>query len=572
MGNSQQKTWLMDNVLFLDEASLNEATTVSNYYGGGSSKGGARQHGHGADRRRGARRYIPSQAMLRNLSFNITLELNGKDVGFILKCCNDPLALIFCDSSGKALREVPRSKITSIEKRDACAVRVDLSDGGDVHAALDLNFSDSKECATFVDTVKMMYGIYVHEFGTRPKAKQRAQKGLDASKGRGQHGECLIHGGSTECSCSLQRPSLSTGKNVQGESSSEDEEDASTAVHSSKFPVAITGNSDAGVALSFKDLSTGGHRVQIRAVEWFVALEAGKDPQFPSTPTSSSNDFVLADRHVGHYIQVRVVRRTNSSSLESHHDFVYSLATKGPCTVNDATAGRILKVLCNSPFKVDIQVPQENVCEFFPYGYAVTDKPFFEGHLYVRTTGISLEVPAGGDSSAPLSITWQWESFIPVRPQLDADTATAADDLYLALDAYNYGGEFSRLYVAMPNEEERDCIFHALTFYRLSQGHKGFERWFQDFERGNFGVLKQRYAKLWSTVLWSKYYTATSAAETSTYEGYYAAAAAAAGTAHYRGAEDYSEPPGGGAQYQQQQQQQQWQGYEGYEGYQQWQQ
>ncbi|XP_026191606.1 uncharacterized protein LOC34618042 [Cyclospora cayetanensis] len=351
-----EEEWMLENVLFFDPQQQAAARGALATHSGPTVK-----------------RFTPSRAKLRNRNFRVFFNIERRRQEFLLKLVNDPTCrILLCDRAGRELKEILTSRIKYMQRQDVTAEVYVRTETGDV-ASLAFEFENIRECELFEEFVKALFGIQVHFFGAKKilnakplafrersdssdisdagseseneqsrhlaaRANQRAQA-LQARTG------CPLHGNQA-CLCAVERPALDFLKNSKYDSDSEaglEEEKEMNARHAARFPVAIDGACEVGRDVRLKDLAARANgRMAARVVEWFVATKQGKDPTFPTVSESVGQAFRLEHRHVGRYIQVRASRRLE---VTDRSPFVYSLAIKGPVTVDDQTARAMLVML-----------------------------------------------------------------------------------------------------------------------------------------------------------------------------------------------------------------------------------
>lgn len=115
MGNEESKSWLFQNVLFLDpnappfisqeeyERRQRARETGEDVYGAVNGNRGA----HGENDKRGVKRFTPGQTKLRTRAFRVLVDVGGRSSEFQLKCSNDPMAFILMDRQSRPLRTIP---------------------------------------------------------------------------------------------------------------------------------------------------------------------------------------------------------------------------------------------------------------------------------------------------------------------------------------------------------------------------------------------------------------------------------------------------------------------------------
>lgn len=199
MGNDESKQWVLENMLFLDP---NAPPFISQEEYERRLAEEARRRNEGfnpyseVDGKKHVKRTTPAETQLRTRSFRVLVDVNGRRSEFLLKCINDPLAFVLCDRSGRELRRLPAAYLRQIErKKDVVTCRFRTADQHATAAQkqpqvynnqeqtllITFTFFDSSDTQGFVDTVRLLYGISVAEYGvtkTRNKATDDSKSPL----------------------------------------------------------------------------------------------------------------------------------------------------------------------------------------------------------------------------------------------------------------------------------------------------------------------------------------------------------------------------------------------------------
>eukprot|EP00921_Rhytidocystis_pertsovi_P004088 GHVQ01007064.1.p1 GENE.GHVQ01007064.1~~GHVQ01007064.1.p1 ORF type:complete len:526 (+),score=65.90 GHVQ01007064.1:472-2049(+) len=428
---------------------------------------------------------------------------------------------------GEELKVIPTSKLIYVQRKnqtvDAYFNTARGGKGSKETAVLTFEFEDGIECNAFCDSMKVLFGIPVRSFGLRKvdacvigeagtllteaeeedgnsesssepvktrTAKQKKRTGVGSSR----LGGCPIHG-NTACHCNIQKPVLSQLKGAEQSS----DESPTEAKYSDKYPIAIEGKCEIGNDLRYKDISVVGRRMPGRVIEWFVSDKPGKDTSFPAEPVKSGAVFQPSDSTVGYIVKVRVARRVEGNTP---NPFVYSVATKGPVTVNDVTARSMLEFITQTAVPIDITCSPTAAVYLFNLRkkQVPTKRPFFEGRLWVLRQGIVVRVEVGEELEKTLS----WAEFYASR-RCGEENDDPVEDLVLAIHLLGNDGTQRTCKLDLPSEKTRNVVFHTIAFYKLSKSFSGFDRWSRDLETGNFTGLKSRYAQLWATTEYATY-------------------------------------------------------------------
>ncbi|CDJ38047.1 hypothetical protein, conserved [Eimeria tenella] len=482
-----EEKWLLENVLFFDP---------KNSPGRGEVGAAASRRGPTV------RRFTPSRAKLRNRNFRV---------------------------AGKELKQISTASIRYIQRKDTSAevyVRTDRRET----ASLSFEFENEQEAELFAEYVLTLFGIQVHFFGTKrmgnarpldlrdrsdssddsiksyepevmPKRQNRAQRRAQALQARTG---CPLHG-NEPCRCAVERPAVDFLKRNKYETdSSSDEESEINASHSLRYPIAIDGPCEAGKELRLNDLGARGYgRVKAKVAEWFAASRPGKDPVFPPTCEAVGVAFRLQHRHVGRYIQLRASRRLDSSSS---NPFVYSLAVKGPVTVDDGTARDMLLILTQREVSYEVTCKGADLQLLFGLSpAAVGSSPFFDLTLTMTREALLLSVSVPSAEN-PVALQINYNSFfVSLLGEEELDEREEELKLRLHLPFFSPLKSIFQVATAeifLPSEAALRAVYHTVCFYRLQRGRGSFDRWARDLETGDYSFLKNKYARLWADTPW----------------------------------------------------------------------
>eukprot|EP00922_Rhytidocystis_sp_ex-Travisia-forbesii_P035917 GHVS01053308.1.p1 GENE.GHVS01053308.1~~GHVS01053308.1.p1 ORF type:complete len:554 (+),score=99.14 GHVS01053308.1:17-1678(+) len=431
-------------------------------------------------------RFAPTSSRVRSRDFVVLFELQGTRREFVLRLLNYPnCAVVVCaKAGGEELRRIPANKVEYFEREDlqveAVFVVKKKKGEGDDRASLRFRFEDKRECDSFCDSVRRLYGITVKTFGFR-EDKQEGGGEDEATTDMA----CPIHG-DIPCRCVIE-------KRRADDYDSEDA-GAEDAEYSEQFPISIEGKCEIGADLRYKDLSVVGRRLPGRIVQWFVARQPGKDPTFAVTPTKTSPVFQPSDSAAGRFVKVRVARRMESGPDVG--EYLYSEGVKGPITVDDLMAKQLLEVIGQAAVPVDISCEPTAAMILLaqPKQKFLFKEDRIQGQLWILRQGIVFRV-AGIEL---IERSYAWENFYVTRHQ-DEEVDVVVFHLP------DVGDHEYKCKVSCPNEGQRNLLYHIIIFYKLSSSFGDFQRWMHDLDVGNYTTLKYRYSRNWSNTTWEKY-------------------------------------------------------------------
>ncbi|OEH79974.1 hypothetical protein cyc_00956 [Cyclospora cayetanensis] len=493
-----EEEWMLENVLFFDPQQQAAARGALATHSGPTVK-----------------RFTPSRAKLRNRNFRVFFNIERRRQEFLLKLVNDPTCrILLCDRAGRELKEILTSRIKYMQRQDVTAEVYVRTETGDV-ASLAFEFENIRECELFEEFVHFFgakkilnakpYSSDISDAGSESeneqsrhlaaRANQRAQA-LQARTG------CPLHGNQA-CLCAVERPALDFLKNSKYDSDSEaglEEEKEMNARHAARFPVAIDGACEVGRDVRLKDLAARANgRMAARVVEWFVATKQGKDPTFPTVSESVGQAFRLEHRHVGRYIQVRASRRLE---VTDRSPFVYSLAIKGPVTVDDQTARAMLVMLGKCILLYVVNIGHSLFANFPDVQLEVSFNVTTKGQDLQRLFGLS---PAAVNASQPffdltMNVTREALCLFASLPSFEAPLMLqmAYNAFYVTLvpeEELDEREENLRLRIHFPSYSRRKNLFELVMA-------ESFDRWARDLEIGDFSFLKNRYSRLWAETPW----------------------------------------------------------------------
>lgn len=514
MGNEESKTWVFENILFLDPNAppFISQEEYERRLAERSSKANQAFNPYGElEGRKAVKRTTPAQTKLRTRSFRVLVDISGRRSEFLLKCMNDPLAFVLCDRTGRELRSLPAGYLRHIErKKDVVTCR--FSTGTDKRSSLgkteqqrleeedtiliSFTFFDSSDTQGFVDTVRLLYGISVTEYGVTKT--RRDDKGPTTSKSKARP-PCAIHG-AVPCYCgTVQKEQRGQHKEVSADTS---------AVLSKELPVTIVGKLETGVIIKWTDVSVLAKAHPPKAVEWRVSYIPGREPEFSVAQEDQEDEtsqwnavyddtLLLTSDMTGKYVQVKVTRRVKDVSKRL--PVVYSVAMKGPITINDKEARDVLQIVTDPNYSTQVEVDPDALLWFFPdcaqrIEELAQQQPFLSVTFGVTREGISISVPTIGEE---FPVILPWNTFYVTRLSAASSTLGNEEDLYLQIHVKKSSKRQLIFRFATPSERDRNALYNAIYFFKLQKNFKNFDRWAVDLAQGNFAIFKQRYAKLW---------------------------------------------------------------------------
>ncbi|KEP64850.1 UNVERIFIED_CONTAM: hypothetical protein HHA_203160 [Hammondia hammondi] len=519
VSTEENKQWALEKVLFFDPETRSDPDEVLQGRGGAGC----------------VKRFTPSSAKLCNRNFLIRFFIDGKGREFVLKLQNQPhCRLLLCDKAGEPIKEIRTTRIKYIQRQNV-RVEVYVKTERNEMSSLSFEFENTKECDLFSEFFKMLFGIQVHHFGFRDmgsgmadlmknddgssdsdwsgteeddyerrqkaQAQQRRQRKMALQRRTG----CPLHG-DKPCACAVERPTI-----TQGDDESSSSEDEVQAAWSSRFPVSIEGVCESGSTVRMKDLTARlVNKAPARVVEWFFSNEPGKDPSFPTVPIKTGLSLRIEERYVGSSIQIRVARRVEGSNLAN--PFVYSVAVKGPVTVNSVTARRMLEYLAEAETPIEVTMANQSLHTLFdlPPDSVANTRPFFDSTLYLTRLGLAFRATVR-DLEGPLERAIPWEFFYVTRPEPD-ELDYREDDITMIFHILSYsfsvaGFRETTVTIRLPSESIRDAVYHTVVFFRLQRKVTSYERFARDLATGNCTEIKHRYARLWTENSWTSYAT-----------------------------------------------------------------
>ncbi|EPR61658.1 hypothetical protein TGPRC2_203160 [Toxoplasma gondii TgCatPRC2] len=519
VSTEENKQWALEKVLFFDPETRPDPDEVLQGRGGAGC----------------VKRFTPSSAKLCNRNFLIRFFIDGKGREFVLKLQNQPhCRLLLCDKSGEPIKEIRTTRIKYIQRQNV-RVEVYVKTERNEMSSLSFDFENAKECDLFSEFFKMLFGIQVHHFGFRDmgsgmadlmknddgsddsdwsgtdeddyerrqkaQAQQRRQRKMALQRRTG----CPLHG-DKPCACAVERPTI-----TQGDDESSSSEDEVQAAWSSRFPVSIEGVCESGSTVRMKDLTARlVNKAPARVVEWFFSNEPGKDPSFPTVPIKTGLSLRIEERYVGSSIQIRVARRMEGSNLAN--PFVYSVAVKGPVTVNSVTARLMLEYLAETETPIEVTMTNQSLHTLFdlPPDCVANTRPFFDSTLYLTRLGLAFRANVR-DLEDPLERAIPWEFFYVTRPEPD-ELDYREDDITMIFHILSYsfsvaGFRETTVTIRLPSESIRDAVYHTVVFFRLQRKVTSYERFARDLATGNCTEIKHRYARLWTENSWTSYAT-----------------------------------------------------------------
>jgi hypothetical protein len=182
MGNNLTTDWWFENVLFLDPnlPPFTSETSTHSIYGSGRNRVYTQGETGQNSKVNAVRRTAPIQPYLRTRVFKVLVDVDGHSSQFLIKCLNEPLVFVLCDLLGDEKRRIPVSLLRWAEKKKKVLTCKFSHNTGSIKTAsapfssqnfffITLTFETEKEATLFSETVRLLYGFSVTDYGvSRP--------------------------------------------------------------------------------------------------------------------------------------------------------------------------------------------------------------------------------------------------------------------------------------------------------------------------------------------------------------------------------------------------------------------
>lgn len=406
------------------------------------------------------------------------LDVRGAQHEFTIECSADPLCLIILDRLGNKLRELPVGLIKKVEQKYD-RFTIEFRKVQDV-IQIGLRFFNKGEADLFADHIRLMYGIFVEEYGVvRDQHTMADQSAFQNDLGGAVIRSCPIHG-AVPCNCAA-----STGGAIMPED----------VTVSNEYPITIRGELEVNSVLTWEDLSAFGLEVAPVATEWRVSLVPGDDADFGSA-VSMKSDLRLDEGTVGCKVRVQVARHASKGEGLS-----VSQAIKGPITLDSEGSREVLKLIAHPGSQFSVQLFPSHLHILFPEERETIVQnaklaPFIVMVIEVQRDHFTFSSPDYFTSTKSYSI----RSFYLTRLRPDQSPLGNGEATFLTINLVRPDGSKAEVRCSFDSWHDRNAVYHTFWFLRLSPSFKGFHRWAEDLDNNNFGVFQKRYSKLWASV------------------------------------------------------------------------
>lgn len=179
-----------------------------------------------------------------------------------------------------------------------------------------------------------------------------------------------------------------------------------------------------------------------KAVEWRVSYVPGREPEFAVRDSGDDSEewnvlyddaLLVTSDMTGKFIQVKVTRRVKDVSKRL--PVVYSVAVKGPVTLNDVEARDVLHIITQPEYLVNVEVDADALLRFFPDAAHQIERlaqqqPFMGVSFGINRQGISISSP---EIDERYLVTLAWDTFYATRLTPASSSLGNEEDLFLQL-------------------------------------------------------------------------------------------------------------------------------------------
>lgn len=479
-------------------------------------------------------RYKPSNAILRNCIYRAQCKFNNKLIPILLELKNTPKCkIVVLNEMEDILRVIYVSDIKLIE---SSFISVDLFlKIDDEHTRrnqfnlISFFLNNENEKSSFIYNIKMMFGIDVLEYG-----KVHYDRAISPEKKPGPLLDGIQVDKMTESNVRLflddiHKQELFTTLPLQitkEKYNGQRNEDLQTWEHNidkAKInksiqtslqlggqynPIVIIGEMEEGSVIEVREINALHKKNrkkminEFAIVEWFISRKIGDQENFYKKPIHCDFSFLLKPFMIGHYIQAKLSKMI---FIDDKKRLVSSINTRGPITINNASAKKILYHISNVTHYIKIYLSTEDIKNIF---FSATDSRkqvvglfiFYPAYLFIMRNGLRFAITLNEQN---YTADFLWNSFylskkdvLFDKPQKFVPTYFDTRDIHLFFLSRDANGNIVRSVIRTNSFEERDIIYLTVFFYKYQKMPLHFDNWIKDSLSGFYDNFKKRFAMI----------------------------------------------------------------------------
>ncbi|SPJ12548.1 conserved Plasmodium protein, unknown function [Plasmodium sp. DRC-Itaito] len=484
------------------------------------------------------KRFNPSACLLRNCIYYVNCKINDKYFPILLELKNNPKCAIYLiDESCNIIKEILIKDIRTIESSiNSIDIFLKINPEYSIQKKFNLIrfiLKDNNDKMSFIDNIKMMYGIDILEYGTVKYNKISTQEYeeiyvYEKNLLNKENNQNLKHIMDNVTYNEYYNISDIITENVDTHGKKMNQIINHVIQLGNKYnPIIILGDMEEGNIIRVKEINALTDRTTNRypskekqrsfqqnyntyddftLVEWYLSTKIGSNKKFRKEPIYCSNKLLLKSFMIGHFIKVKLSKNT---FIKNKKTFVTSISIKGPVTINDNTAKQILYYLSNVNHSIQIFLSSDDIYNIFfssiqPKTNVLGLFIFYPCILFLMRSGIRFAITLNGKS---YSVDYLWNSFYMTKKDILFDKSPDfvpsyedMKDIHLYFITSSTNGENLKSIIRTNSTDEKNYIYSTVFFYKHQKKIRSLNEFLRDSLSGSYNNIKKRFSNIFMEI------------------------------------------------------------------------
>ncbi|KYN95762.1 hypothetical protein PGSY75_1415100 [Plasmodium gaboni] len=484
------------------------------------------------------KRFNPSTCLLRNCIYYVNCKINDKYFPILLELKNNPKCAIYLiDESCNVIKEILIKDIKTIESSiNSIDIFLKINPEYSIQQKFNLIrfiLKDNNDKISFIDNIKMMYGIDILEYGTVKYNKISTQEYeeiyvYEKNILNKENNQNLKHIMDNVSYNEYYNMSNLITKNVDTDETKINQIIKNVIQLGNKYnPIIILGDMEEGNIIRVKEInaltdqthnsnSSKDKQISFKQnynsyddftlVEWYLSTKIGSNKKFRKEPIYCSNKLLLKSFMIGYFIKVKL---SKNIFIKNKKTFVTSISIKGPVTINDNTAKHILHYLSNVNHSIQIFLSSDDIYNIF---FSSIDPKinvlglfiFYPCNLFLMRSGIRFAITLNGKS---FSVDYLWNSFYMTKKDILFDKSSDfipsyedMQDIHLYFITSSTNGEPLKSIIRTNSTDEKNYIYSAVFFYKHQKKIRSLNEFLRDSLSGSYNNIKKRFSNIFMEI------------------------------------------------------------------------
>ncbi|CDO66635.1 conserved Plasmodium protein, unknown function [Plasmodium reichenowi] len=490
------------------------------------------------NKKKRVKRFNPSTCLLRNCIYYVNCKINDKYFPILLELKNNPKCAIYLiDESCNIIKEILIKDIKTIESSiNSIDLFLKINPEYSIQNKFNLIrfiLKDNNDKISFMDNIKMMYGIEILEYGTVKYNKISTQEYeeiyvYEKNLLNKENNQNLKHIMDNVTYNEYYNISDLITENVNTHEKKMNQIIKNLIQLGNKYnPIIILGDMEEGNIIRVKEINTLTDRTtnhysskdkqisfqqnynsydDFTLVEWYLSTKIGSNKTFRKEPIYCSNKLLLKSFMIGHFIKVKLSKNT---FIKNKKTFVTSISIKGPVTINDNTAKQILHYLSNVNHSIQIFLSSDDIYNIF---FSSIDPKinvlglfiFYPCTLFLMRSGIRFAITLNGKS---YSVDYLWNSFYMTKKDILFDKSPDfipsyedTQDIHLYFITSSTNGQNVKSIIRTNSTDEKNYIYSTVFFYKHQKKIRSLNEFLRDSLSGSYNNLKKRFSNIFMEI------------------------------------------------------------------------